>query len=129
MFFPSLTCDDLRLSVDDFFCGACLTFLQLLPDAGDHSQVTLQSVSHLRTNQTQIFTCTCTPEARRCDSKTLRHSAGEPVHLAKRAELNVSNNSPQSQTDLYVLVAAPVNILVLACLCLFKPITINQRRG
>lgn len=53
------TCNDLRLSVDDFFCGAGLPLLQLLPDAGDHTQVALQSVSHLRTtHRSQIFTCT-----------------------------------------------------------------------
>lgn len=54
--FPLFTCDDLRLSVDDFFCGACLPLLQLLPDAGDDAQTALQSVSHLRTNQNQVFT-------------------------------------------------------------------------
>lgn len=46
---PLITCNDLRLIIDHFFCGACLTLLQLLPDAGDDAQTALQGVSHLGT--------------------------------------------------------------------------------
>ena len=53
--FPVFTCDDLRLSVHDFFCGASLALLQLLPDAGDHTQVALQSVGHLRPTEPELY--------------------------------------------------------------------------
>lgn len=47
------TCNDLRLSVDDFFGGSCLSLLQLLTNAGDHTQIVLQSMSHLKRRQSQ----------------------------------------------------------------------------
>lgn len=43
-----ITCNNLRLIINHFLCGAGLPFLQLLPDAGDDAQVALQTVSHLR---------------------------------------------------------------------------------
>ena len=43
------TCDQLGLSVQHLLRGPALSLLQLLPDAGDHTQAALQSVSHLRT--------------------------------------------------------------------------------
>lgn len=43
----TFTCNNLRLRVDHLLCGTCLPLLQLLPDAGDHTQAALQSVSHL----------------------------------------------------------------------------------
>lgn len=47
------TCNDLRLSIDDFFGGSCLSLLQLLTNAGDHTQIVLQSMSHLKRQQSQ----------------------------------------------------------------------------
>lgn len=48
-----ITCNDFGLSKHHIFRGPSLSLLQLLPNAGDHAQITLQAVGHLLTNQLQ----------------------------------------------------------------------------
>ena len=50
----SRTCDDLGLSEDDLLGDAALSLVQLLTDAGDHTQAVLQSMSGLLTNELKI---------------------------------------------------------------------------
>lgn len=45
------TCDEFGLSVDDLLCDAGLSFVQLLTNAGDHTETVLQSVCGLLTNE------------------------------------------------------------------------------
>ena len=78
---PAVTCDGLGLGVHHLLCGSSLPLLQLLSDAGDHPQVTLQGVGHLLTNQLVALPEHMTP---------LRVAQNHPLHATvlyhRRAE-------------------------------------------
>lgn len=45
------TCNELGLCIDNFLCDSGLPLIQLLTNAGDHTQTALKSMSDLLSNQ------------------------------------------------------------------------------
>ena len=87
------TCDDLGLSEDDLLGDAALPLVQLLTDAGDHTETTLQSVGGLLTNElkhTHKHVITKCTQEERCVSYSskdiLRSTHSREIHVRTESD-------------------------------------------